>query len=101
MMTTTNYYDSIEKAYTDLVMPLSRYAAQHLYRKDEAIDAVHDAFTKAAEYVSKNKERRISRYVLYRETIRACRRRNKKSVEVPHDFSDAVVDEGVKRHLQY
>jgi hypothetical protein len=91
-----NYYETIEEAYRDLVGPLSRYASSHLHKPDECIDAVHDAFTKTVEYARKHTDRRISKYVLYRETIRACRRRNKKtSLEVPHDFNSQEANSGL------
>lgn len=80
-------YDNIEDAYKDQFEVLKNLANRHLYRKEDAIDVVHNAFTKALEYVAKHKDKmppvRISSYILYREVLIGCRRLNKYSIEVP------------------
>ena len=70
-------YQNLEDAYTELIGPLSRYDGNHLARKDYAYDAAHEAFFKALIYINKNKGAKISSFLLFRETIRACRRINK------------------------
>ena len=74
----TKYYTDIELAYKELVGPLSLYARKHLACKDHAFDAVHEAFTKTVIHANSNPTHKISSFILYRETIRACRRINKK-----------------------
>lgn len=81
-------YKNIDEAYRDLAVRMSAVARRHLYNKDYAIDATHDAFTKASENAKKKPGNRVSGFILMRELMRACRRINKKgSVEVPTDFS--------------
>lgn len=82
-------YVNIEEAYKDLAVRMSAVARRHIYNRDYAIDAVHDAFTKAAENAKKKPGKGVSGFILMRELMRACRRINKKgSIEVPTDFSD-------------
>lgn len=76
-------YDNAEEAYAMLFGPLQKFARSKLYRPDLAIDAVHDAFERALVYLSKKPEAKLSAFILFRETIRACRRINRFSVEVP------------------
>jgi DNA-directed RNA polymerase specialized sigma24 family protein len=78
------HYDTIEEAYKEAFEPLLTYAKRHLYNKDEAIDCVHDAFEKWMVFANNSKKAEtISVYLLYREVMRACRRRNKRaSIEV-------------------
>jgi DNA-directed RNA polymerase specialized sigma24 family protein len=82
-------YDTLDEAYRELVPSLVAYAKKHIYNRDFAIDAVQDAFVKAQIYLNKPKNagKKVSGFLLKRETIRACRRLNKYSVEVPVDFS--------------
>lgn len=75
-------YDSLDEAYKELVGPLTEYARKHLANKDLAIDAVHDAFQKRIEYELGHPGIKTSRYLMYRETIRACRRINRKEKEL-------------------
>lgn len=74
----TKGFDTFEEAYKYLVMPLTRIASTRLFNSDFAIDAVHDAFAKLVDYTVKHPGKRISTFLLTRETIRACRRLNKK-----------------------
>ena len=74
----TSSYVSFEEAYKELVVPLSHVTSTRLFNPDFAIDAVQDAFTKVVEYLKKNPGKRISKFLLTREAIRACRRLNKK-----------------------
>lgn len=75
-------FDTLDEAYRELVTPLTNYARKHLANKDLAIDAVHDAFAKRAEYELRKPGRKINRFLLYRETIRACRRLNQKQYQL-------------------
>lgn len=76
---------TIDEIYRELIGPLTRYAEKHLYRKEDAQDAAHNAFIKGLEYIKRDKRRRISKFILFRETARACRRLNSTSREVPTD----------------
>lgn len=90
-------YDSLDLAYKDLSERLTSIARRHIYNRDYAVDAVHDAFVKAAEYVQKNPKRKVSGFLIARELMRACRRLNKRSsVEVPTDFSAQSIREDLE-----
>jgi len=59
-----------------------------LFRQDESIDAVHDAFVKCLEYLNKKPGSKVSSFLLFSELKRVCRRRNHKAGrELPFDFS--------------
>lgn len=90
-------FNTLEEAYRALVPSLVAYASKHIYNKSYALDAVHDAFVKAQIYLKKpkNKDKKISGFLLQRETIRACRRINKRSVELPVDFTNEAVAEKI------
>lgn len=76
-------FDTLDEAYRGLFDVLLAIANRHIYNRDYAVDAVHNAFTKAAENIAKKPTNRVSGFLLARETVRACRRLNKYSVEVP------------------
>lgn len=71
-------YNNLDEAYKDLVDSMTNTARRHIFNTDYAIDAVHDAFTKTVEYVSKKPDTKISEFIIQRELMRACRRINKK-----------------------
>ena len=72
-------FDTVDEAYKALMPKLMSLARQHLIRSDDAIDAAHNAFSKILEYRDKHKkETKISSFLLFRETLRACRRLNKR-----------------------
>lgn len=80
-------FTSMDDAYRSLVPHLTSYARKHLISTDEALDAVHTAFTKALKYFQKNKK--VNAYIMFREVARACKKMNKKrGGEVLADFSD-------------
>ena len=80
-------FNTLEEAYKALVPSLVSYASKHIYNRDYAIDAVQDAFVKAQIYLNKRPTARVSGFLLKREVIRACRRLNRYSVELPTDFT--------------
>lgn len=74
--------NSTEELYKELIGPLTRYAEKHLYRKEDAPDAAQNAFVKGLEYVRKNPSGRLSKFILFREVARCCRRLNSTSREL-------------------
>src|SRR6185436_8148745 len=75
-------YQSVEEAYNELVKSLTYYATKHVYSVDRALDAVQDAFVKTVEYKQKRPEAKLSKFILYREVARACRRINQEHKEI-------------------
>lgn len=69
-------YLEADKAYEAMLGPLASFASRHLARKDEKFDVVHEVFRKLLKYREKKPKSKISVFLLYRETIRECRRRN-------------------------
>ena len=85
-------YDTVADAYDDLAVRLTHVARRHIYNKDYATDAVHDAFTKTCAHIEKHPDHKVSGFIIVRELMRACRRINKiGSMEVPTDFSAHVI----------
>lgn len=78
---------SLDQVYNELIGPLTRYAEKHLYRKEDAKDAAHDAFVKGLDYVGKHPDGILSKFILFREVARACRRLNKTSREIATEES--------------
>src|ERR1700686_4128119 len=78
---TEKSYKSVDHAYKELFPELVRYARRHLIRDIEAEDCVHDAFEKLLVYRVVHPDTKVDKFILYREVMRACRRRNRK-----HDF---------------
>lgn len=76
-------YKTLTEAYSAKVDGMVIYATRKLYRKEDAMDVVHDAYVKALEYHEKNRRAVISSFILDRELDRAIRRANKTSVEMP------------------
>lgn len=76
-------YLTVSEAYKDLFGPLTKYAKTKLYQKDNAQDAAQEAFVRTLRYREKHPDTEISKFILYRETARACRRLNKSSYEIP------------------
>lgn len=85
----------LETAYNKHVNQLVAYARGKIVRKDEALDAVHEAFEKLLEYKQKNPDSKISLFLLYKKVLHACIMRNKKFM--PEVISDErKVDESVE-----
>jgi len=70
-------FKSIDEAYTKLFPKLCSLARQRLVNPNQAIDAVHDAFTKLLEYREKKGTIKINVFILAKELTRACKRYNK------------------------
>lgn len=74
-------YDSIDLAYRELFPELVRYARRHLVRDIHAEDCVQNAFEKLLVYRVANPDTVINRFIMYKETMRECRRKNRQ-----HEF---------------
>src|SRR5579859_318944 len=88
-------YTSIDEAYRDLFPELVRYARRHLIRDVYAEDCVHDAFEKLLVYRVANPETKIDRFIMYKETMRACRRKNRRS-DILMDLSNGFPGESLE-----
>jgi hypothetical protein len=76
------------------MMPvLINYSRQRLINKDHAIDVAHMAFEMALQYV-REKDGRVSPFILYRNADRICKKRNKVDVfEIPMNVEEAESEE--------
>lgn len=74
-------FPTLEQAYKELFNDLNAYARKHLIRKDESIDAIHEAFEKLLSSAHKGPQKDVKRNKLFKETFRACKRRNKAITE--------------------
>ena len=53
-----------------------------MYRKDLAIDMVHDALAKTLEYMNKHEGKKVSENIVRFLILKACKKQNKYSVEL-------------------
>jgi hypothetical protein len=79
----TQYWNSIEEIYKARMGSFLKLASRHVYNKDLAIDCVHDALAKSVEYFNKHKERKVREDVINWLVLKACKKANKFSREVP------------------
>lgn len=70
-------FPTLDQAYKELFNDLNYYAKKHLLRKDESIDAVHEAFEKTLANSLHTGIAEIKRNKLFKETFKACKRLNK------------------------
>lgn len=59
-------------------------ASRHVFNKDHAVDAVQDAVVKTVEYFKKNPDRKIREQIVRWQVLKACKRINKYSKEIPY-----------------
>lgn len=87
------YFKTVEEIYEKRFNALLAVANRHVYNKDLSVDAVHDAFAKAIEYFNKNPERKVREQIMIWLVLKACKRLNKHSKEIPfgdtRTYSDA------------
>jgi hypothetical protein len=57
-------------------------ARKHIFNRDYAIDAVHDAFAKSVEYFNRYPENKVRESILNWLILKACKEYNKYSNEV-------------------
>jgi DNA-directed RNA polymerase specialized sigma24 family protein len=80
------WWPDVESLYEARLGSLLKVASKYIYNRDHAIDVVHDAFAKATTYFNdpKNKDRKVREQILVWLVIKACKRRNKESREIPY-----------------
>ncbi len=80
------YFTKLEDLYKLRMGSFMQTANMHIFNKDYAMDAIHDAFAKAQVYHNKNPERNFREQIMHVLIIRSCRKYNKKySQEVSFD----------------
>lgn len=72
------FYKDVDDAYRRLFSRLELYARINLIEKDNSIDAVNDAFVKVLEWEKRNPGGHISRLVIFRKVLQACRSMNRR-----------------------
>ena len=82
---TAQYFGSVEDMYKCRLNSFISLAGRHLYNRDYAIDAVHDAFIRAVEYFTKNPDKKVREHIMNFHILKACKKINKKnSWEIPY-----------------
>ena len=64
-------------------------ANKYIYNKDYSIDAVHDGLAKSVEYFNNHPDRKVQLEIVEWLIIKACKKLNRYSREIPTDFSEA------------
>lgn len=83
------FWPNLDVLYKVRLNSFLELAGQHIYNRDHAIDAVHDAFTKSLKYFNKNPNKKVSEFVVRSLILRSCKKMNKYSKEVPYGtFND-------------
>lgn len=77
------YWPDVESLYKARLSHFISIANRHIFNRDYSIDAVHDAVVKAIEYHTKHPERKIREQIVEFLVIKACKKLNKYSAEVP------------------
>ena len=77
-MNPKQYFTSLETMYKLRLNSFLQTANKHIYNRDYALDAVHDAFVKAQVYKNKHPDRNFREQILHVLIIRAARKINKK-----------------------
>lgn len=77
------YFNTVEELYKNRFGVLTSVASRHIYNRDYAVDAVQDAFCKAVEYFNKHPEKKVRESIVIWLVLKACKKYNKFSVEVP------------------
>ena len=87
------YFTNVEDAYRTMYSKLLDVARKHIYNKDYGVDALQDAFLMAQSYHNKNPKMKIRSSILYVLVIRACKKYNKHSREVPFGLMNEVTED--------
>ena len=72
------YFKTLEELYNQRFNVFLQTAHKYIFNPDYAIDAVHDAFLKAQEYVNKQPGRNVREQLVNVHVIRACIKMNKR-----------------------
>ena len=78
------WFPTVEALYKARLNALLAVASRYVYNKDLALDMVHDALAKSLAYFQKHPERKIRENIVHLLIIKACKKANKTSVEVPY-----------------
>lgn len=87
------FWLSIDHIYRHRMESFLALASKHVYNKDHAIDCVHDALAKTQEYLNKHPERKVREMIVRFLILKACKKKNKESREIPSGFMD---DNGIQ-----
>ena len=83
------YFKTVEEIYKTRLNSFLALASRHVYNKDLALDVVHNAITKSLEYKKKNPKMNVDEQIIRFLILKACKKMNKYSVEIPYgDSSD-------------
>jgi len=77
------WWPDVETLYKARLNSFLALAARHIYNKDHSIDVVQDAMVKTVEYFNKNPDRKIREQIVRWQILKAVKRANKYSREVP------------------
>lgn len=78
------YFQTIEEIYKTRFGSFVALASRHVYNKDLAIDVVHNALVKTLEYKKKRPKMNVDERIIRFLILKACKKMNKYSVEVPY-----------------
>lgn len=78
------YWPSIDAIYRARMNAFLALASRHVFNKDHAIDAVQDAMVKSVEYFKDKPDRKIREQIIRWQVLKACKRINKYSKEIPY-----------------
>lgn len=84
------FFTNLEAIYAKRLNAFIATANRHIYNRDYSLDAVHDAFAKAQKYFNENKSRKVREKIIHFLVIKACKKYNRTSREIPR----SVFDEG-------
>lgn len=93
------YYSSVEDLYKHALNRLIVVASRHVYNKDLALDAVHNAVAKSVEYFAKHPERKIQLEIVEWLVIKSCKKMNKYSPELAMGHPQGTVEEWLETEL--
>ena len=83
------YFDTVESLYKQRLNRMVFVANKYIYNKDYSIDAVHDGLAKSVEYFNNHPDRKVQLEIVEWLIIKACKKLNRYSREIPTDFSEA------------
>jgi DNA-directed RNA polymerase specialized sigma24 family protein len=87
------YFTTVEDLYKNQFMHFVKIAGRHVYNRDLAIDVVHDAFIKSLEYFKKHPEKKVRPHIMEYLVLRAAKRKNRESKEIPSGLNPYSVYE--------
>jgi len=88
----TQYFNSVDELYRLRLNAFIKLAGRYLYNRDYAWDAVHMALAKTLEYLKKNPSRNLREDIVNHLIIRACKKLNRFSRELPSEKLTYMTD---------